>query len=113
MQQLYGTDGEGLSVDAATVDPFGNVLLAGSARALAVDGLTPLATDALYVLKLRSDAGGVWLRSFAGSAKHAVLAADNQGNAWLGSSFDGKQRLGEVEVDAAGSLHGLLLKLSP
>jgi hypothetical protein len=113
VQQLYQTDGKGASVDAATVDPFGNVLLAGSARALVVDGLTPLTTSALYVLKLRSDTGSVWLRSFAGSANDAVLAADNQGNAWVGGSFAGKLQLGMSELDAMSDLHGFLVKLEP
>lgn len=113
VQQLYATAGKGIALDAATVDPFGNVLLAGSVGALAVDGLLPLTTDALFVLKLRTNGDGVWLRSLPGSAEHAVLGADNQGNAWVGASFDGQQLLGDTKIDAAGNLHGILFKLSP
>jgi len=113
VQQLYATAGKGVSVDAATVDPFGNVLLAGSVGGLAVDGLLPLTTDALFVLKLRTDGNGVWLRSLPGTAQKAALAADNQGNAWVGASFDGQQQLGDTAIDAAGNLHGILFKLSP
>lgn len=113
VQQLYSTHGNGVSVDAAAVDPFGNVLLAGSAGSLAVAGLTPLTTAAFFVLKLRSDSNGVWLRSFNGSAEHAVLATDNQSNAWVGGSFQGKQQLGMAEVDAMGKRRSFLLKLSP
>lgn len=112
-QQQYSSSAQGVTVDAATVDPFGNVLLAGSARSLVVDALAPLKESALFVLKLRTDGNGVWLRSFAGAADHATLAADNQGNAWLGGSFKGKVKLGMTEHDAMTNLHGFLLKLSP
>ncbi len=113
VQRLYSTNARGVVVDAATVDPFGNVLIAGSTNSLSVDALAPIANTALFVLKVRGDGGGIWLRSFAGPARQAVLATDNQGNAWVGGSIQGKVQLGMTEHDAMTDLHSFLLKLSP
>jgi len=112
-QRVYASDGQGAHAAATAVDPYGNVVLTGSAAALAVDGLDTLTSPSLFLLKLRPDATPIWLRSFDGTAEVATLASDTQSNFWLGGSFDGKLGLDTDLLDGAGMFHGMLLKLGP
>ena len=113
-QRAYTSNRPNTRVDSATVDPFGNIAIAGSAAALQVEGLKSIGPlDSLYVLKLRADATPVWLRSFEGTPSATTLASDIQSNLWLGSSFYGKVKLDTDVVDGMGNFQGLLLKLGP
>jgi len=117
--RAYSSRGQGALISAATIDPFGNVVLAGVAGYLEAPGEAidpPLhdATSAAFVLKLRSDGAQVWSRGFYGGARPGLgLVADKNANIWLGGSFVGSFEIGGEVVSAMDRGDAFLIRLSP
>lgn len=113
-------DGDAV-VDAAAVDPFGNIIVVGLASRLAVGPRTlrpgrgaELGFHAFnYALKLRPDGTDVWAQTMDGQLRWAGVASDNRGTIWLAGTFIGRVWLGDVNLGDAPVIAGLLVSVKP
>jgi hypothetical protein len=110
----YPSDTGGAQVASASVDAYGNVIVAGTSLRLDVEGEVIEGVRA-FVLKLRSHGDKVWLRSFQGRPFYGVsLAVDNGANIWVGGSiFAGSFELGDETVVTTDPISAFLLQLTP
>jgi hypothetical protein len=117
--RAYSSRGQGALVSAASIDAFGNIVLAGVAGYLEAPGEAidpPLhgATSAAFVLKMRSNGAEVWSRGFYGGAQPGLaLVTDRRVNIWLGGSFTGSFEVGPEVVSAMDRGDAFLIRLSP
>lgn len=116
-QKSFGGDAV---VDAAAVDPFGNLLVAGYAARLHI-GVREVKSqhaaelgkpDFSYVLKLRADGTDVWARTADGQVRWAAIAANGAGQVWLAGSYANRIWLEDTELTSPNT-SGLVVRLEP
>lgn len=103
---------------AVAIDHFGNLVMAGMAGHVEVDGEViepkPPSLQAAFFVKLRPNGDVVWVRSVnAWAANFAGIAIDAQNQIWTGGFFQTRFEFDGQPVEAAGSNEAFLLRLRP
>jgi hypothetical protein len=103
---------------SVAIDRFGNVVMAGMAGSVVVDGAVvapkPPMLQAAYFAKFRANGDLVWVRSIdAWSGYFARVAIDAQNQIWTGGYFQTRLELNGEVVEAAGNSEAFLLRLRP
>ncbi len=113
-------DGDAV-VDAAGVDPFGNLLVVGYASRLVV-GSRQLSSahaaelgypDLGYVLKLRADGTDIWAMAMDGRVRFTAVAANDTGQVFLAGSFFHRVWLNGAPLIGSPTNAGLLVSVMP
>jgi len=121
----YSSDGEllwqktysgQLHATAATVDAFGNLIVAGFGSKLVFDARTLVSEHdtrtAAFVLKLRPNGSEVSAQKVDGGATFDGAATDASGRIWLVGKLEASAWLGQ-DVLSSPSSYGLLVRLNP
>lgn len=103
---------------AVAIDHFGNVVMAGIAAHVEVEGILiepkPPTLQAAYFVKLRPNGDLVWVRSVdAWAANFVAVAIDAHNQIWTGGYFQTRFEFNGQLVEAAGNSEAFLLRLRP
>lgn len=107
-------------VDAAAVDPSGNLLVTGrtsrlvlGAKELTSQHGTELGDPSFgFVLKLRADGTDVWASTMDGQVRWASVSVSHSGQVWLAGSYLKKIWIEDVELESPTTA-GLVARLNP